>query len=62
MTEVEKLKEIREKYNLPRDYVAWRIGAASYTVFRWEKQISTPSPYYKRELRRLFKKFPGGEI
>ncbi len=57
--EVTKLIKLREKFKLPRSYLSWRLGCSEYTLFRWEKQISTPSPAYKRQLKKLISKFPG---
>jgi len=60
--EVTKLIKLREKFNLPRSYLSWRLGCSEFTLFRWEKQISTPSPAYRTLLRRLLRNFPGGDI
>ena len=57
--EVQRLKELRERFGLPRDYLAFKLGCSEYTLFRWEKQISTPSPAYRRQLKKLISKFPG---
>jgi DNA-binding transcriptional regulator YiaG len=58
--EVTKLINLRKKFRLPRDYIAYRLGCAEYTLIRWEQGISKPSPIYRRQLKRLISRFPGG--
>ena len=59
MTEVEKLTELRERFGLPRDYLAYKLGCAEYTLIRWENGISKPSPIFQRQLKKLISRFPG---
>lgn len=60
--EIERLKELRQKFGVPRDYIAFKLGTNLFTVYRWEKGIVKPSPVYRRQLRRLLRNFPGGDI
>jgi DNA-binding transcriptional regulator YiaG len=57
--EIEKLKELRERFGLPRNYLAYKLGCAEFTLIRWEQGISKPSPIYRRQLQKLISKFPG---
>ncbi len=57
--EIEKLKELRERFGLPRNYLAYKLGCAEFTLIRWEQGISKPSPIYRRHLKKLISKFPG---
>ncbi len=36
-------------------HVAKQIGTNAFTVGRWERGDSHPSPYFRDKLRRLFK-------
>jgi len=56
--EVQRLKELRERYGLPRNYLSFKLGCSEYTLIRWEQGISKPSPIYRRQLKKLISRFP----
>lgn len=56
--EVEQLIALRQRFNLPRKYVAFRLGCHSVTIFRWEKGRSYPSPLYLNALRSYVNRYP----
>jgi DNA-binding transcriptional regulator YiaG len=57
--EIERLKEIKRRFGLPRNYLAFKLGCAEYTLIRWEQGQCQPSPAYKRQLKKLISRFPG---
>src|SRR5450631_215071 len=55
----DKLREERTRHNWTYKNVAEQIGLPDYrSVGRWERGVSFPSPYYRRELCRIFEKSP----
>jgi DNA-binding transcriptional regulator YiaG len=57
--EVERLIVMRQRFNLPRRYVSWRIGVHPSTIFRWEKGYTSPSFLSRKALASMLAKYPG---
>ena len=47
-------KELREKLMLSQDGFAAKIGAAPFTVRRWEKGIHEPNRAYRSKIKEVF--------
>ena len=50
------LKAEREKRGWSQARVAQQIDTESVNVSRWERGFSSPSPYYREKLCKLFEK------
>jgi tetratricopeptide (TPR) repeat protein len=53
---ISRLKHERELRAWTQSELAERIGSTQVNVSRWEKGITTPSPYYRQKLGELFGK------
>lgn len=51
-----RLKGARELHGWSQKYVADQIGADHYYLSRWERNVITPSPFYRQKLCELFGK------
>jgi tetratricopeptide (TPR) repeat protein/transcriptional regulator with XRE-family HTH domain len=48
------LKRAREQQGWSQEYVAREVGTDAFTVSRWERGITTPSPHFRQQLCTLF--------
>lgn len=48
------LKRARERQGWSQEYVAREVGTDAFTVSRWERGITTPSPHFRQQLCTLF--------
>ena len=48
------LKRARERQGWSQEYVAREVGTDAFTVSRWERGITMPSPHYRQQLCTLF--------
>jgi tetratricopeptide (TPR) repeat protein/transcriptional regulator with XRE-family HTH domain len=48
------LKKARERHGWSQDHLAREIGTDSFTVSRWERGVSLPSPHFRQRLCELF--------
>jgi transcriptional regulator with XRE-family HTH domain len=55
------LKAARQKNNLSQAELAEKLGSTPINVSRWERGITSPNPYYRRELCELFQ-IPSEEL
>jgi tetratricopeptide (TPR) repeat protein len=53
---ISRLKRERERRGWTQSELAERIGTTQVNVSRWEKSVTTPSPYYRQKLAELFGK------
>lgn len=49
-----QLKRARERNGWSQEHVGQEIGTDSFTVSRWERGITTPSPHFRQKLCELF--------
>ncbi len=49
-----QLKRARERQGWSQEHVGQKIGTDAFTVSRWERGISMPSPYFRQKLCTLF--------
>ena len=58
-TEIEDIKnpinlvELRRKHNLSQEMLARMLSCSLQSIQRWENKDNTPSPVWRREIRRL---------
>ena len=50
----QRLKQQREAHNWSQQHLAECIGTNAFTISRWERGISAPSPHFRTKLRDLF--------
>ena len=48
------IKKLRMKLGLSQDKFAAKLGAAPYSVRRWEAGICKPSPAYRSKIKEVF--------
>ena len=48
-----QVKEIRDRLNISREELARRLGISFFTILRWEKGKTKPSPMAQKLLERL---------
>ena len=48
------LKRARERQGWSQEYVAQQVGTDAFTVSRWERGVTMPSPYFRQKLSTLF--------
>lgn len=48
------LKQARERQGWSQEYVAREAGTDAFTVSRWERGVTMPSPHFRQQLCRLF--------
>ncbi len=53
-----RLRMARETAGWSQEELGKRLGSGQVTVSRWEVGETTPSPYFREKLCRLFKKAP----
>ena len=58
MTPNDALKAARIKHNLSQGDLAEEIGTTTTNVSRWERGITSPTPYYRRRLCEYFRMPP----
>ncbi len=56
-SEIERLISLRQRFNLPRSYIAFRLKVHPDTIFRWEKQGQMPSPGHRLALNDYLVRF-----
>ncbi len=49
-----QLKRAREQHGWSQEYVGREIGTDAFTVSRWERGVTVPSPHYRQKLCTLF--------
>jgi tetratricopeptide (TPR) repeat protein/transcriptional regulator with XRE-family HTH domain len=49
-----QLKRAREQHGWSQEYVGRKIGTDAFTVSRWERGVTTPSPHFRQKLCTLF--------
>lgn len=49
-----QLKRARERQGWSQEYVAREVGTDAFTVSRWERGVTMPSPHFRRQLCTLF--------
>src|SRR5579872_7353523 len=49
-----QLKRARESRGWSQEYVAREVGTDAFTVSRWERGITMPSPHFRQQLCSLF--------
>lgn len=47
------IKAIREEFRLTQEQLAQKLGVTTFTVRRWEKGISKPSPLAQKAIENL---------
>jgi tetratricopeptide (TPR) repeat protein len=53
---ISRLKRERERRGWTQSELAERVGTTQVNISRWEKSVTTPSPYYRQKLAELFGK------
>ncbi len=48
------LKRVREQQGWSQEYVARTVGTDAFTVSRWERGVTLPSPHFRQKLSALF--------
>lgn len=48
------LKRARERQGWSQEYVAREVGTDAFTVSRWERGVTMPSPHFRQQLCTLF--------
>ncbi len=48
------LKRVREQQGWSQEYVAQAVGTDAFTVSRWERGVTLPSPHFRQKLSVLF--------
>src|SRR5947209_7648332 len=51
-----RLKREREQRGWTQSELAERIGTTQVNISRWEKNVTTPGPFYRQRLGELFEK------
>ena len=60
--EIERLISLRQRFNLPRTYVAFRLRVHPDTIFRWEKYKTLPTPGHRSALNSYLIRFHGERL
>lgn len=55
-----QIREIRDRLNLSREQFARKLGISFFTVWRWEKGKSKPSPMAEKLLEDLVRRNDNG--
>lgn len=48
------LKRMRERQGWSQEYVAREVGTDAFTISRWERGVTMPSPHFRQKLSALF--------
>ena len=48
------LKQARERQGWSQEHVAREVGTDAFTVSRWERGVTMPSPHFRQQLCALF--------
>ncbi|HLI07354.1 MAG TPA: tetratricopeptide repeat protein [Ktedonobacteraceae bacterium] len=49
-----RLKGARERQGWSQEYVAREVGTDAFTISRWERGVTMPSPHFRQKLSTLF--------
>jgi len=52
-TEIQRLKNLRQKLNLSQEHIAKKLYVARVTLARWEANKHTPQPIYRKEIKKV---------
>ena len=55
--QIENLINLRRQYNLPRRYVAHRLGVCLTTIYRWERGHMIPTPGHQSAIKTYVSRF-----
>jgi len=53
---IEEIKSLRKSMDLSMLELSHFIGCSTQSIHNWENGKAKPSPYYKREIRKIIKK------
>ena len=48
------IKKLREKFNLSPEDLASKLKVSVVTIYRWERNESTPHPVFQEKMKRIF--------